>query len=90
MLGLGVSRDAFVATATATGLIVDAARMPVYVASAWPDLIRLWQEILGASVAVLLGTWLGMRILRRIPEPVFRRLVSALLVALGVWLLAKG
>ena len=34
MLGLGVSRDAFVATATATALIVDAARMPVYVASA--------------------------------------------------------
>jgi hypothetical protein len=35
LLGLDVRRDAFVATATAIALAVDAVRMPVYIVTGW-------------------------------------------------------
>lgn len=90
MLGLGISRDAFVATATATGLIVDAARMPVYFALYGRDLITLLPEIAFMTVGVLVGTFLGMKVLRRIPQEKFMTVVSLLLICLAIWLVAKG
>jgi uncharacterized membrane protein YfcA len=90
MTGIGVSRDAFVATATATGLIVDLARMPVYFAAYWQEILEHWQWIAVMTAGVIVGTILGMKILRRIPENRFMTVVSVLLIALGVWLIAKG
>lgn len=89
MTGLGVSREAFVATATATGLIVDAARMPVYFVAQWRNLLPLWPQLLVMSVGVMAGTLLGMQVLRRIPEHRFLQVVSALLIALAFWLVVK-
>ena len=90
MTGLGVERDAFVATATATGLIVDSARLPVYFAGFFHELLRLWPTIAAMTLAVVLGTIAGAGVLRKIPQAVFERVVSLLLVALGIWLIAKG
>ncbi|HZH99443.1 MAG TPA: sulfite exporter TauE/SafE family protein [Fimbriimonadaceae bacterium] len=90
MVGLGVSRDAFVATATATGLIVDAARMPIYFAVHGADLLPVWPEIAVMSVGALMGTYAGMRLLRRIPEERFYTVVYLLLIALAIWLIVKG
>lgn len=89
MMGLGVSRDAFVATATATGLIVDAARVPVYLVGQWRDLVTLWPQISVMVVAVVAGTAVGMAVLKRIPEARFLQVVSVLLIGLGVWLILK-
>lgn len=85
LLGFKLKRDAFLATTTAVGLIVDAARMPLYYAGS-SDLERLWRPALLMTVGVLAGTLLGARLLRRIPERAFRRIVSGLVVALGVFL----
>lgn len=90
MLGLGVPRDAFVATATAVALFVDAARLPVYIVTEGPNLLQVWPLILAASVGVVLGTLAGGRILRRIPESVFLRVVSTLILLLGVYMLYQG
>jgi len=89
MMGLGVSRDAFVATATATGIIVDGARMPVYLIGQWDELAKLWPQIGMMTVGVVVGTYAGMAVLKRIPEQRFLQVVSVLLVGLGVWLIAK-
>lgn len=89
MTGLGVSRDAFVATATATGLIVDTARMPVYFAVRWSELAALWPLILGMTVTALIGTFIGTKLLRRIPEKQFMPIVAILLISLAIWLFAK-
>ena len=35
------------------------------------------------------GHWAGERILRRVPEPIYRRLVAALVLALGVFMLLR-
>jgi uncharacterized membrane protein YfcA len=89
MTGLGVSRDAFIATATATGLIVDGARLPVYLVGQWQDLVPLWPQVSVMTVGVVVGTAVGTRLLKRIPEAIFLRVVSFLLIALGVWLALK-
>jgi uncharacterized membrane protein YfcA len=47
-------------------------------------------SLLSAAVGVLVGTFWGVRALRRIPEPVFRRGVAALIVLLGVYMLVRG
>jgi len=78
MLGFQVRKESFVATATAIALMVDAARMPVYFANDRTALAGLWVAIVTASAGVVTGTLGGGKILRRLPEPLFRRLVFAL------------
>jgi uncharacterized membrane protein YfcA len=79
---------AFVATATATGLIVDAARLPVY---AWqtPGTFRaLVVPIAVLTAGVVAGTLLGERALLGIPPARFRQVVAGAIGLLGIWLLA--
>ncbi len=87
MLGLGVEGAAFVATATAIGLAVDAVRMPVYFATASREILTAWRAIVWAVIGVVIGTLAGERVLRRIPAKIFRRVVSAILLAIGIVLL---
>jgi uncharacterized membrane protein YfcA len=76
-----------VATAVAIALVVDGARLPVYAISTGRQLLTVWPLIAGASAAVILGTFLGRTLLGRVPESVFRRMVAALLIALGIVML---
>src|SRR5689334_15080479 len=90
MLGFQVPKEAFVATATAVALFVDAARLPVYLATQWHDIAALWPSIGVAAIGVIAGTALGARLLGRLPQYVFRRLVAVVLLALGGYVLAAG
>jgi uncharacterized membrane protein YfcA len=90
MLGLGVQGPAFVATATAIGVVVDAVRMPVYFATESARILIAWPTIVAGVVGVVLGTVAGERVLRRIPEKLFRRVVSAILLGVGVYLLVTS
>jgi len=89
MLGFDVPRQAFGATATAVGLIVDVARMPVYFAARGDEIAPLWPTLLAATLGAIVGTLVGERLLRSIPETIYRRLVSALVLALGVFMLLR-
>ena len=88
MLGFDVPKESFVATATAIGLFVDGARLPVYLATQWDDIARQWPLIISASIGVCVGTAIGSRLLARIPRSMFRRIVAVLLFALGIYMLA--
>lgn len=90
LLAFEGDRETFVATATAVGLVVDAARMPVYLATEWSDLRTMWPLIALATSGVVVGTLAGRRVLARVPEPIFRRVVSILLLALGGWMIGHG
>jgi len=89
LLGYDLSPAAFVATATAIGLIVDAARMPVYVLTGARRLAELSPAIVVASAGAVVGTIAGERVLERIPPRLFRRLVAILVVALGVYMFSR-
>jgi hypothetical protein len=87
LLRFDLSREALVATATASALLVDAARLPVYLITAGPDIVRAWPTIALLTAAVVVGTFVGAPILRRLPERVFRRLLAILLIVLGAGLI---
>lgn len=89
MLGFEVPKQSFVATATAVGLFVDAARLPVYLATQGAEIARLWPLLLVASAGALAGTVLGTRLLTRLPERAFRRVVAVLLLLLGIYMIAS-
>lgn len=77
----------FVATATASGMMVDLARVPIYLWRVGGDLLSLATLIAIASAGVLIGTVSGERILLGMPPERFRRFISIAIGALGVWLL---
>jgi uncharacterized membrane protein YfcA len=87
LFGFNLPKTQFVATATAIGILVDLARMPVYFWSEWDRIKTLWPMILAAAIGVLIGTLLGERVLRLIPERYFRKIVSALILALGLMMI---
>ena len=89
LLAFHLSPAALVATATATGLAVDAARMPVYLWTAGRDVIPLATPIVIATIGVLIGTLLGERLLFGLPPRRFRMIVGALIGLLGLWLLVS-
>lgn len=88
LLQSGLAPRALVATATATAMLVDAARLPVYLVSNGPDLAGQLRLIVILSAGTIVGTLAGGPILRRLPERVFRRVLAVVLVVLGVALIA--
>lgn len=90
LLGFGLPKQRFVATATAVGLIVDGARMPVYLATQHADLVRLRMPIAVAIIGVVLGTLVGSRLLRRIPDDWFHRVLAVVLALLGLAMLTSA
>ncbi len=87
LLGFHVPRDAFVATATAIALLVDAGRVPVYLGTQWSGITQHWPPVVIGLAGVLVGTLVGARLLRRIPERIFRRIVGLLVLAIGLYML---
>lgn len=90
LLGFDVQRQAFVATATAVGLIVDGARLPIYLATQGSAMAELWPEMTAATLGAAMGTVAGARVLRMIPEPIYRRLIAGLVLCLGIYMLARA
>lgn len=87
LLNFDIEKEAFIATATGTALIVDAVRMPVYFVSQATILAQFLIILILSSVSVIIGTLVGTLLLKRIPEISFKRIVSALVLILGVFLL---
>ena len=90
LLAFGLGPAAYVATATMTGLLVDAARLPVYLALAGDDLIRMGGVIGVATAGTLIGTLLGERVLLGLSVERFRILISVLIGLLGASLVARA
>lgn len=89
LTAFALSPRAFVATATATGLLVDAARTPVYLWHSGSTLLTLWLPILVATAGVLIGTVAGERVLLGLSPRRFGQIVGAAIGTLGIWLLFK-
>jgi uncharacterized membrane protein YfcA len=77
----------FVATSTATGLLVDIARTPVYIWRSGGLMMEHWWALATASVGVLIGTLVGERVLMGMSRDAFARVLGSALGLLGLWLL---
>ena len=89
LLGFDIQKAAFVGTATAVGLVVDLVRMPAYFITQGDEIARMWPLVAIATAGAIVGTLIGEPILRRIPEPLFRRVVAILLLALGTYMILR-
>ena len=87
LLAFGLEPRAFVATAAAVALIVDAVRTPVYLWDAGTAVLAASSILAIATVGVVIGTFAGTVLLLRLQPPTFRRIIGAVLVALGGWML---
>lgn len=90
LLRFNLTPTALVATATATALLVDAARVPVYVLTSGGDLVRLVPLIGFLSAAVLAGTVLATPLLMRLSQRAFRTMLAVLLILVGLALIGAG
>lgn len=90
LVGFGLSRATFVGTATAIALLVDGARLPVYVLQHGDDMLAMWPVILVATAGVVGGTLVGTRVLTRVPEAWFRRVLAAVLALLGSVMIGRA
>jgi uncharacterized membrane protein YfcA len=87
MFGFDLKPQEFVATATGIALAVDCARMPVYFVTQWKDILSIWPIIALGSIGVLIGTELGILLLGRFSENVFKKIVSGMVLMIGVCVL---
>jgi uncharacterized membrane protein YfcA len=90
LLGFEMEKTTFIATATAIGLFVDAARMPVYFWTAGGALTSSAGAIALGTAGVVVGTVAGNRLLARVPERTFRPIVAALVGTLGAYMIVRG
>lgn len=87
LLHFGLTPAATVATATGIALAVDAARIPIYLATGGAVMAANWPYVVVGVIGVVAGTLLATPILRRLPEDTFRRFVFVVITALGVLLI---
>jgi len=90
LVGFELDQESFVATATAVGLLVDAARMPVYFATESSGIFSIGGMIVVSTITVLAGTLFGVALLRGIRQQWFYRIVGGLVLALGLFMLTQA
>jgi uncharacterized protein len=84
LLGFEINKENFVATATGIALMVDVARMPVYLAVQGAEIASIWQFILIATAGILAGTLGGKKILEKLPQNLFKKTVSVIILTIGI------
>jgi uncharacterized membrane protein YfcA len=89
MLGFDLPKERFVATATAIALLVDAARMPVYMVAERAQVTAIWPLVVLATAGVVGGTLMGDRLLTRVPERRFKQVVGVIILLLGIAILLR-
>lgn len=87
MFGFDLKGKEFIATATGIALAVDIVRMPVYFIIQWKDILSIWPLVVFASVGVLIGTEIGVWMFRKIPENLFKKAVSGIILLIGLFVL---
>jgi len=86
LLNYSLSKEAFIATGTAISILIDLTRLPLYLYSQkahFGSVPFFW--ILLIIFSALLGTTLGKRFLQTISLKLFRHLVAAAVILVGIY-----
>jgi uncharacterized protein len=84
LMGFQLEKNQFVATATGIALIVDAARVPVYLTVQRYEIASIWPYVLIMTIGVIIGTLGGKKLLEKLPENIFKKTVSAIIFLIGI------
>ncbi|MFN0189238.1 MAG: sulfite exporter TauE/SafE family protein [Bacteroidia bacterium] len=80
-----LKKDAFVGTSAGIDFAVDLSRTIVYLANGYLDKKYLWY-IPVLFVLAYAGSWLGKKLLDKVPENIFKKLVLVLIFGVGVFM----
>lgn len=82
-------KEAYLGTSAAIALMVDATRLPVYLAKGLlpSRLLPLMVSLVGVAFA---GAWVGQKLVRRVSASVFRRVVLGMLTLMALKMLWDG
>lgn len=83
LLNYDLSKESFIATATTIAIIIDLTRIPVYLSHESTQLGQTGLNLLAVTLVAFGGTFLGKRLLQKIPLTRFRLIVAAFLVVMG-------
>jgi len=88
-LSLNLPPVAYIASEAVTAIAMHGVKMAIYGSQ-----LRLsegfWPLALLLSGAMILGTWAGKRVIERLPELWFRRLITSLLIVISVQMIVTG
>ena len=83
----GLDSQRFIATGVVLAVLVDVARMLVYGWSFSANTANVqWTMVLSASFSAFVGAYLGAKLLHKVTLRTIQRLVSVLLVLIGLGL----
>ena len=83
LTAFGLPKEKYIATAAAIALAVDITRIPVYVSQGFLDPALYWMLPV-LFVIAMCGSFIGKRIVAHIPGAVFRRVVLAAILLIGL------
>lgn len=87
LLNYDLSKESFIATATAIAIVIDLTRIPVYLYNQMPQLEAAALPLLVITLVAFAGTLFGKSLLKKISLERFRKTVSVCVVMLGAALL---
>jgi uncharacterized membrane protein YfcA len=90
LLNYALSKEAFIATGTAIACLIDVSRIPVYVANYGANLAGAWVYLLLVIGCAFAGTLTGARLVQRLAEARFHRVVAGAILATGVLLIVSN
>ncbi len=89
LLSFNLPKEVYIGTSAAIALIVDATRLPVYLAKQFiPRTMALL--VIALVPFAFAGSWTGQRLLRRVSPTAFRRFVLLMLALMGLKLMWDG
>ena len=89
LIRAGLEKEAFVATGVVLAVMVDIARMVIYGADilSQSDAVK-WTLVIGACISAFAGAYVGAKVLKKVTFRSVQLIVSALLIVVGVGLIA--
>ena len=89
MAAFNLEKSTFIATSAAIDMMIDLSRSVVYICNGYVSKSTLY--ILPFLLVIAwVGTWLGKRILTRIPQERFKKLSLLLVLAIGIAIVLKN
>ena len=81
----GMTKEAFIGTATVIAVCIDLSRLSVYATRFWDSGLQHQAAlILSATLAAISGAYLGLRLLKKVTFTFIQRLVAIMLLLIGL------
>ncbi len=89
LLNYGLSKEAFIGTGTILASLIDATRIPIYVARDGGELREAWPTLVAVVLSAWAGTLVGRRLLPYVSLARFRQVVGAAVVVIGLLMVLR-